>query len=219
MLHKIKTLTLTLCLPLLISCNSENEQQTAETDVVYEDYQTFVTDIERESLTETELRAIESETYDSAEWEAMKENMQQQFNQRLQAVEQNQDQYSEEQRQEILDLENRYNQAVERRGQQYDDANRRYRLRRELLGVEITQNDLSEITQNNIAETYQRFVDTVAENGQNYEGRDWEMVEGWWTSLNNRYRSLQAEIPQQTTITIEQAQERYRELRTQYNIQ
>ncbi|RDV16483.1 hypothetical protein DXT99_04585 [Pontibacter diazotrophicus] len=219
MLHKIKLIAIAFCLPLLVSCNTENDQQTAETDAAYQDYQTFVTDFERDSLTETELRAIESETYDSAEWEAMKENRQQQFIQRLQAVEQNQDQYTEEQRQEILDLENRYNQAAETRDQQYEDASRRYRLRRELLGLEINQDDLSDITQENIAGTYQRFVDTVAEKGQNYEGRDWEMIEGWWTSLNNRYRSLQGELPQQSRNTIEQAQERYRELRSQFNIQ
>lgn len=218
MLSKIRLILVALCLPLLLSCNTNDNQQTGETDAAYENYRTFVTDFEQDSLTETQLRAMESETYDSAEWAAMKEERQQQFNQRLQAVQQNQDQYTEEQRQEIQDLENRYNRTVETREQQYEEASRRYRLRRELLGLEIRQDDLSDITQDNIAATYKRFVDTVAENGQGYESRDWDLIEGWWTSLNNRYRSLQGELPQQTRRTIEQAQERYRALRTQLNI-
>lgn len=219
MLRKLKLIFVAFCLPFLISCNTDDNRQAEETDAAYVEYRTFVTDFERDSLAEVELRAMESETYDSAEWARMKENRQQQFRQRLQAVQQNQDQYTEEQRQEIQDLENRYNRAVERRDEQFEDASRRYRLRRELLGVEIRQDDLSDITQENIASTYQRFVDTVAENGQRYEGRDWEMIEGWWSSLNNRYRSLQEELPQQTRNTIEQAQARYRELRSQYEIQ
>lgn len=219
MLHKTQLLVVAICLPLLVCCNTDNNRETVETDAAFDDYRTFVTDFEQDSLTETELRAMESETYDSSEWAAMKEERQQQFNQRLQAVEQNQDAYSEEQRQEIEDLENRYNTSVATRDQQYEEASRRYRLRRELLGLEISQDDLSDITQENIAATYQRFVDTVANNGQRYNGRDWDMIEGWWTSLNNRYRSLQGELPQQARSTIEQTQARYQELRTQFNTQ
>ncbi|GAB3534756.1 hypothetical protein GCM10027443_22360 [Pontibacter brevis] len=203
---------------MLVSCNTDNNQET-ETDAAYEDYRTFVTDFEGDSLTETEIRAIESETYDSTEWAAMKENMQQQFNQRLQAVNQNQDQYTEEQRREVQDLENRYNRAIERREQQYEEASRRYRLRRDLLGLEIKNDDLSDITQEDLANTYQRFVDRIAENGQQYEGRDWDLIEGWWSSLNTRYRNLQDALSQQARTTIEQAQARYRDLRSQYNIQ
>ncbi|WP_460923704.1 hypothetical protein [Pontibacter brevis] len=218
MLHKLKLIAAAICLPLLVSCNTDNNQET-ETDAAYEDYRTFVTDFEGDSLTETEIRAIESETYDSTEWAAMKENMQQQFNQRLQAVNQNQDQYTEEQRREVQDLENRYNRAIERREQQYEEASRRYRLRRDLLGLEIKNDDLSDITQEDLANTYQRFVDRIAENGQQYEGRDWDLIEGWWSSLNTRYRNLQDALSQQARTTIEQAQARYRDLRSQYNIQ
>lgn len=218
MLHKLKLIAAVICLPLLVSCNTDNNQET-ETDAAYEDYRTFVTDFERDSLTETEIRAIESETYDSTEWAAMKENMQQQFNQRLQAVNQNQDQYTEEQRREVQDLENRYNRAIERREQQYEEASRRYRLRRDLLGLEIKNDDLSDITQEDLANTYQRFVDRIAENGQQYEGRDWDLIEGWWSSLNTRYRNLQDALSQQARTTIEQAQARYRDLRSQFNIQ
>lgn len=219
MLHKIKLILVAICLPLLVACNTDDNRETTETDAAYVEYRTFVTDFERDTLSETEQRAMESETFDSTEWEAMKENRQQQFNQRLQAVEQNQAQYTEEQRQEIQDLESRYNRAVERREQQYEDASRRYRLRRELLGLEIREDDLSDISQGDMAVTYQRFVDTIAENGQQYESRDWDMIEGWWSSLNSRYRSLQNELPQQARNTIEQAQAHYRELRSQYNIQ
>lgn len=218
MLHKIKFLLFTICLPLLVSCNTEEDRQTTESDVAFEDYRTFVTDFERDSLTDVELRALQEETYDSAEWERMKEERQQEFNQRLQAVEQNQDQFSAERREEIRDLESRYNIALERRGQQYADASRRYRLRRELLGVEVRKDDLSDIEQDDLAPTYQRFVDTVAANGQRFEGRDWDLIEGWWVSLNNRYRTLQDQLPQQARNTIEQAQARYRELRSQFNI-
>jgi len=216
MLSQIKSTLLIISLPLLLSCNSEGSEEVTESDTAYTDYENFVTQFEEDTLTEVELQAMQQAENDSTSWAEMKAARQQQFEQRRQAVDQNLNEYDEERRNEIQDLGKRYDLANQKQEQKFQEASRRYKLREQLLGIAIRKDDLSDVTPENMASTYQQFVNTVAENGARYEARDWNLIEGWWSSLNSRYRNIENDLSQQTRQDIQQAQSRYKEVRQQY---
>ncbi|PRY14423.1 hypothetical protein CLV24_104236 [Pontibacter ummariensis] len=212
MFRKTSTLLLALCLSFLFACNNEEDQAVIEREAAYTAYKDFVATFEQDSLTEVELRALQQSIEDDSRWETESAEIDQQFLERKGRVIENLGDYSPEQQEEIANLEERYNLAKQRRQQQYEEAGMRYAL----LGVPVINPDLSNITTENIADTYERFTSTLADNAANYEGREWEMVEGWWNSLNNRYQALLTELSAAELSTIEQAQDRYLELREQY---
>lgn len=216
MLKEIQYTLLALSLPLLLSCSSQGNEQTAENDTTFTEYRDLVTDFEEDTLSEVELRAMRDSDIDSATWANITAEREQQYEQKRQVVEQNIDQYPPERQQEIGDLDERYSLAMENRERQYGEASHRYKLRQQLLGIEINEDDLSDIAPEEMANTYQRFVENVAEDAKNYETRDWNLIEGWWSSLGSRYRSLETDLDQQSRTAIAQAQERYTEIRQQY---
>jgi type IV secretory pathway VirB10-like protein len=207
-----------LSFSLMFSCSSEGNRETAGNETSYDSYRTFVTNFEQDSQSETELRAMQQEPKDSAEWEAMKAEMQQQHKEHRQAVEQHMQQYNPTERKEIEDLEKRFDHAVQTRERQHKEISHRYNLRQQLLGIDVSEDDLSGIAPDEMARTYQRFVNKVAENGKSFENRDWELIEGWWSALNSRYRSLQKDMQPETRSRIEKDQKRYTELRQQFSI-
>ncbi|WP_299759607.1 hypothetical protein [uncultured Pontibacter sp.] len=203
-----------LALPLLlVSCNGQDAEQTAATEQAITDYRDFVTGFEQDSLSVTKLRAMQQAENDSVSWEEEKENLQNEYEEQRSRLEASRQSFSAEQRAEADQLDQRYNNALEKRGQQYQDASHRYKLRKELLGLEIQSDDLSEITAGNIAETYTRFTSKVQENTDKYENRDWLLVDGWWSALNSRYRTLEANLSASVKRTIQQAQSQYKEIR------
>ncbi|GAA4430907.1 hypothetical protein GCM10023188_18000 [Pontibacter saemangeumensis] len=216
MLKKIQISFLALAFPLLFSCNSGGNDQAAKSDAAYTEYRDLVTDFEEDTLSEVELRAMRGSDIDSARWAALTAEREQQYEQKRQAVEQDLDQYPPERKQEIQDLDDRYKRAMETREKQYEEASHRYKLRQQLLGIEIEEDDLSDIVPEEMATTYKRFVDNVAEEAGKFEERDWNLVEGWWSSLGSRYRSIEPNLDQQARTAIEQAQNRYKEIRQQY---
>ena len=216
MLNKIKYALLALCLPLLLSCGSEGNGEMAESDTAFTEYETLVTDFEEDTLSEVELRAMTDADFDSTTWAKLTAEKEQEYEQKRQAVEQHLDHYSPERQQEIQGLEERYTLAMENREREYEEASHRYLLRKELLGIAIKKDDLSDIAPADVADTYQRFVENVAEDTENFETRDWNLIEGWWIALDNRYRTLEADLDEEARAVIAQAEERYKEIRQQY---
>lgn len=216
MLKEIQYMLLALSLPFMVSCGSEGTEQATENDTAFTEYQNLVTDFEEDTLSEVEMRAMTDTDFDSATWAEITAEREQQYEQKRQAVVQNSDQYTPERQQEIPDLEARYNKALENRERQYAEVSHRYRLRRQLLGIKVKKDDLSDIELEEMDNTYQQFVEKVAESAENFESRDWNLIEGWWSALGIRYRSLGADLGQQSRTAIAQAEARYKEVRQQY---
>ena len=140
------------------------------------------------------------------------------YNERREVVNQNLEELDDNQRAEVDALDQRYNQALQQRERQYEEVNRRKTLRRDLLGLEVRNLDMSDVTAENIGNVYDRFITTLSENVGQYEQRDWNQIEGWWNALNNRYQTLEGELQAPVKRTIAQAQNRYQEIREQVNI-
>ncbi|MBF9253785.1 hypothetical protein I2I11_10810 [Pontibacter sp. 172403-2] len=194
------------------SCSDSGETQQQEPDQALTDYENFVTEFEQDSLSEVELRAMQQAESDSLSWAKMKQNRQQQFEQLKSNVQDNQESYSPAQRAEIQGLEQRYAATVEKRDQQYAEVSRRYKLRRQLLGLEVNEDDMSEITAANIASTYRQFVEQLQQQESQLDNRDWEMVQGWWVTLNNRRRAVEDTLSVADKRTIEELTQQYQVL-------
>ncbi|WP_266205824.1 hypothetical protein [Pontibacter kalidii] len=210
-MYKFKYILLASAL-LLYSCNGGDSEKAAAGEQALTDYRDYVTTFEQDSLSETELRALQQAENDSIAWEEAKENMQEKYEAKRQRLEDNRENLSPEQLAEAEQLDQRYKNALETRQQQQQDASHRYKLRRELLGLEIEDDDMSEVTAANIGETYSRFVKTLQENAEEYQGRDWLLIAGWWSALNSRYRAVEGQVSGEVKKTVQQAQNQYKEL-------
>lgn len=210
----IQNTILAVCFLFFISCTDQEAKQ--EQDQALNDYRDFVTQVEEDAnrdYSEAEMRAMEQAAEDDSRWETESAEVMQQFDDRKRKVVQNIDLYDEAEQQEIRDLEDRYNQAYEKQKQKYQEVSRRYMLRRDLLGLQISKDDMSTITAEDLPATYERFVQNLAPKAAELEGRDWELVEGWWVALNNRKRTLENELSATAKAIIDEATEKYKEIR------
>lgn len=210
----IRNIFLAVCLLTFISCTDEEAKQ--ERDQALNDYRDFVTQVEEDAnreYSEVELRAMEQAAEDNSRWETESAEVMQQYDDRKRKVVQNIDLYDEAEQQEFQELEDRYNKAYEKQKQKYQDVSRRYMLRKDLLGLQISSDDMSTLTAKDLPETYERFVQNLEPKAAELEGRDWELVEGWWVALNNRKRTLEKELSASAKATIDRATEQYKEIR------
>ncbi|MFD2515528.1 hypothetical protein ACFSRY_16770 [Pontibacter locisalis] len=215
----IRSLFFAICLFAFISCTDQEAQQ--ERDQALNDYRNFVTQVEEDAqreYTETELRAMEKAAEDDSRWETESAEVMQKFDDQKRKVVQNIDLYDEAEQQEVRELEERYNRAYQQQKEKYQEVSRRYRLRRDLLGLRVNADDMSSITAEELPATYERFVQNLEPKATELEGREWELVEGWWVALNNRKRALENELSADAKSKIEKASERYRNIRQETKI-
>ncbi|MDX5436192.1 MAG: hypothetical protein LPK03_03315 [Pontibacter sp.] len=218
-MYKIKTILLSLAFcALLASCDNQNAETAAENEEALTAYRDYVTEFESDSLSEVEMRAMQQAAEDSMSWEQKKANLQERYNERRERVEKSLEELTQEQQTEVQQLDERYNRALMTREQQYQDASHRYRLRRDLLGLKVRNDDLSDITAENVVPTYEGFVEALNSNATAYDTRDWQLIEGWWSALNSRYRTLEGNLSTQMKNNVQQAQNRYQDIRQQANI-
>ncbi|WP_439883144.1 hypothetical protein ACSX1A_08215 [Pontibacter sp. MBLB2868] len=219
MLLYLRNIVLVSCLLILASCSDQEAQK--ERDNAFNDYKDYVTQFETDAnrdYTDVELRAMEQAAEDNSKWETESAEVMQQYDERKRKVVQNIDLYDEAQQKEFKELEGRYNNAYQKQKEKYQDVSRRYKLRKDLLGLEISSDDMSSITAADLASTYEHFVQNLESRASQLEGRDWELVEGWWIALNNRRRTLDNELSASAKSTIEQATERYKNIRENQTI-
>ncbi|MBW7467878.1 phosphopantetheine adenylyltransferase [Pontibacter aydingkolensis] len=204
---------------LLISC--DNRQTNEEADQAFTNYKEFVTTAEMDADTEyseTELRAMRKSVQDSTLWQTESAELMQQYEDREKKVRDNFSSYDEARQAEIEDLDTRYNAAVAKRENKYKEASRRYKLREEILGLPISADDMSAITAEELAPTYHRFVENLERRATNLNKADWDLVEGWWVTLNNRKRTLEAQLSTESKGTIQQATDKYLDIRKKSSI-
>ncbi|RIJ41980.1 hypothetical protein [Pontibacter oryzae] len=202
---------------LLLFTACSNQKQT-EREQALADYRNFVTAFEQDSLTETEMRAMSLEIYDSTEWANEKERLMQTQDSSRAVIETSLADLKKEQQTEVQDLDQRFDNAMHQREQQYRDVSHRYALRRKLLGLEVKKDDLSDITSHNIEAVYDRFVGSLSADTASYQARDWDLIEGWWLALNSRYRTLEQQLSGATKKRIQENQQQYQRLRSKTDI-
>ncbi|WP_137759516.1 hypothetical protein [Pontibacter sp. SGAir0037] len=172
---------LLLTLPLYFSCSSGSSTD-KEAEQAYQDLRNFVADVEQDTAMATDVT--------EAAWEEEADQLLEEYSKHESKADEYREHYSVEKREEIKALEERFELAYEKRQKLYDDVSRRYRLRQDMLGVEVAADDLSTIQADNITATYQKFINTLHSNKELYTARDWEHIEGWWSALNDRRQEV-----------------------------
>ncbi|WP_187263662.1 hypothetical protein [Pontibacter beigongshangensis] len=195
-----------LVFSLLLSCaESKDNKLKAEGEKAYEDLKEFVTKVENMAAADLEDTTLI--------WENMAGELKEKYYHLEEEVDGYIEIYTPQQRETIQDFKERFRIALNNKQKNFDDARARYRLRQDLLGTEAVSEDLSLINAENITATFQKFVNTVIKNKDVYTPRDWEMIEGWWTALNDRKVKLQEQLRPADEEAIAKKQAEYLELR------
>lgn len=212
-MDKLKKLWMALALPaLLAACNNTADTETTQ---AMDEYRTYVTEFESDSLTEDELTAMEQAATDSPNWATEEGNLLAEYREKRQVIETTYDDLPAAQQAEADELEQRYNRALEQRKQQYKEVSHRYALRKQLLGLDVNTDGMGNISADDIGAAYIRFVEGVEQQAVNFDTRDWNLVEGWWSSLNSRYRTIEGELSNDVKRQVQQLQSRYQEVHSQ----
>lgn len=191
---------------LLSSCSTDNNTAN-ESEKVYQEYKAFVTEFERDTV------VLESDL--DGNWETHTDSLRAAFATHKSNVTAHLDNYEAERREEVNAFDDRFEVALEERQKKHDEISHRYKMRRELLGMEVSEDDMSSITAENIAATYEHFLNTLGNNLANYSAKDWNLIEGWWSALENRRQTLNEELQPEDQKTIAKHQETYQQLRDQ----
>ncbi|WP_125185336.1 hypothetical protein [Botryobacter ruber] len=175
---------------LSFSCSgSEEKNKIPEGEQAYNEFRSFVVATEEDAESEEQID-IKDTTIARQEIDSLRS----QYDTLTLRVDKYVTQYIPPQREELLDLRERFKSAVDKKKQKNEEASRRYELRRKLLGIEISSDDLTEITPANIKTVYLNFVNTVSQEMSAYSESDWQLIEGFWNALNNRKSELQDKI-------------------------
>lgn len=198
-------LVLSFC-TLLISCNTDNKK-VDESELAYQDYRAFVTDIEQDTVvTESDL------AYD---WNSQTDSLRSTFDTHKNNITNHLTNYDAERREEVNSFDERLEVAFEDRQKRYEDVSYRYKFRKEMLNMEVSEDDMSSIDASNIVATYEHFVNKVKANQADYTKRDWEYLEGWWNGLQNRRQAVSSKLKQEDLTRMNKLQETYQQLRQQ----
>lgn len=190
---------------LLASCNSDNDATKSEQ--AYQDYKNFVAQVEKDTVVnERDLQQ---------DWERRTDTLKLTFDRHKSGITSYVDDYEPERREEVSAFNERLEVAFEERQKNYDEVSHRYKLRKEILGIDVSEDDMSAITAANIAATYNHFVTTLQSNLKGYTTNDWQLIEGWWNALQNRRQDLSNQLQSSDQEKIIKFQETYQKLRTE----
>lgn len=197
-------LLLFTCFTLLVSCRTD-DKSTDSNEQAYLDYKNFVTQVESDTVVnESDLGTA---------WESRTDSLIQESERHRKGMVDRLDGYEAERREEVNAFDERLQAAFEERQRKYDEVSYRYKLRREMLNMEVSEDDMSNINASNIADTYEHFLSTLRDKLPDFTAKDWELTEGWWSALRNRRQEISNEISQADQQRIDKQQEAYRKIR------
>lgn len=191
---------------LFLGC-TDSDKNTEKSELLYKNYRSLVTEVEKDTvITEKDL---------GEQWKSRTDTLKQSFANYKTEAALHMDQYEAERREEVNAFDDRLEVAFETRQKKYNDVSYRYTLRKEMLNLDVAEDDMSRIDTSNIAATYQHFVNKVKSNHTNYTPKDWQLIEGWWSALQNRKQAISSMIQPTDQELIAKQQEAYRKLREQ----
>ncbi len=189
---------------LVVSCNTENGAAD-ESELAYQDYKNFVAQVEKDTVvTEIDLGNT---------WEMDTDTLQMLYDKYQKSANEKMDNYDPERQEEVKAFAGRLAIATKKRQEKYNEVSHRYELRKKIMGMEVSEDDMSQITAANLVSTYQHFISTLQSNLKDYEMRDWQLIEGWWNALNNRRQAVSSELQPSDLETISELEKMYRQLK------
>jgi hypothetical protein len=204
-MQKITYFTYILSMIVLVSCNSENTSNDSE--VAYQNYRNFINEVERDTvITDKDI---------SDDWQIKSDTLKRNLERYKSGTASHMESYTPERREEVNAFDDRFEVALELRQKRFNEVSHRYKLRKELLNLTVSEDDMSSINADNLIATYTHFVNTLKKNGTNYNTKDWQLIEGWWNALNNRRDAVIEELQTSDREKLDRLQKSYQEMRVQ----
>jgi len=193
------------CASIISSCSSKNED---ESEQIFRDYQAFVAEVENDTVvTEIDLGNT---------WKMDTDTLQMLYDKYKNSISEHMSSYTPERQEEVNAFDDRLDVAFEERQKRYDEVSHRYELRKKLLGIEVSEDDLSNsINPSNIVATYENFVTTLEDNLDELDTRDWQLIEGWWSALRNRKQTIESELQPAARERISELEQTYKQIRSE----
>lgn len=173
------------------SCSrSERTEMSQESDQAYNDFKTFVSDVE--------TRADNVATTAEANYEQETAQLKNDFDTKVAAVDKYADQYDDARRQEIEQLRTRYTTA-------YDKREMAWKNRPSVAGTAAAgstkmgkyykpNNPAAQLTAANARQTYEAFVRDIKQNEDKYDIDDWRNINAEWRALDEAYDKVKKDI-------------------------
>ena len=146
-------------------------------------------------------------------WQTRTDTLQNTFKGYKEGITKHLDDYEAERREEVNAFDDRLEVAFETRLKRYDEVSHRYKLRKEIIGLDVPEDDMSSITAANISATYQHFIQSLKNDLTGYTKTDWQLIEGWWNALENRRQAISKELKPTDNEAITEYQQTYIKLR------
>ena len=141
--------------------------------------------------------------YTAEKWEAIKEG----YNAKAEALEGSKDNMSEEMKQQYAGIQEKYsaleNTFKEKMKEQADNDYKK-QLRASLFGEGMVGDDMkfNFVTADNIRSYYERFVNTVDKNQNNYTREDWDEIKLLYEALDTRKNEVEKNLSSKDNMAI-----------------
>ncbi|MFD2247668.1 DUF6565 domain-containing protein [Pontibacter ruber] len=178
---------------VLISCSASREQE------VEGDLNEF------RSWVNTQTANIADRTEE--DWQRTKDD----FKYRTQELDEKQEKFSDDAKEEYKQLKQRFNEADEERARTREQRTALENWKKELLGAYA---DTSTITAANVREVYILFMENVRSKHKNWSSQDWDMADMVFDELGKRKEQVDDELPGDDEVKIKALQMEYRTLET-----
>jgi flagellar biosynthesis GTPase FlhF len=186
--------SLLLALAIFSGCSGTKETESAVEDEL-SDFRNWI------STTTSNLADHTEE-----DWKQAKQD----FSRHTSELDQKQDKFTAEVKQEYQQLKQKFNDADEEYQQSHQMSMSR-EWEQTLLG---NWSDMSQINENNVREAYITFMENVRANKGSWNDKDWEMAKMVLENLNKRKSQLTGNIPTDTEVKIKALQMEFRTLET-----
>lgn len=183
-----------------ISCSSSDTREARQDgETAYTDFRDYVTNVES------------STTSDTADWQTASTRSRKEYDAKVAAMDQYNNEYDEARRQEIDALKGRYNTYWDNQLAQY---NARGTSRQGGMAAEFQVSEVATTTPANIRQAYENLVAKVQANKDSYTKEDWKAINDYYIALDDRKNAVQSQLSDKDKYEIGKAKAKYVSLRT-----
>jgi len=140
------------------------------------------------------------------DWQQAKQD----FEMRTQELDQKQNEFSDDVKQDYQELKQKFNDTDEMYARSHQEA-MLAEWQQNLLG---SWADLASINESNVQEAYVTFMENVREMHKDWTEQDWEMAKMVMNDLNDRKKEINGDIPTDTEVKIKALQIEFHALET-----
>jgi hypothetical protein len=183
-----------------ISCSSsETKQAHQDSETAYNDFRNYVSSVEN------------STTADTAGWQSASTRSREEYDAKVAALNQYNEEYNESRRQEIEALKGRYNTYWDNQLAQY---NAQATSAHGGMSAEYRIEGLETTSAANIRQAYETLITNIQANKDNYTKEDWKAINDYYIALDDRKNAVQSELSDKDKYEIGKAKAKYVALRT-----